>query len=286
MLVGAENDWGFLRRQLVPLSKNLGYPSAVTAMRTAAAKDDAASAVIVRDDCISFLRSMPPESVDVIVTDPAYSGMNEHMKFGHGRIVGHYQRPGNTRWFTEFNDDPDTFRAFLEECHRVLRDQRHVFIMFDSFSLLSLAPLVRERFEVKNLLVWDKVNLGMGHYFRRRHEHIVFATKGHRRLSRRDLPDVLTHRRIHRAAYPTQKPVGLFWELMRGSVEPGHVVCDPFVGSGSTAIAALHHGCSFVGADLSDTAVALASERCDGFLATGVDRLEPGWSPPGDGRPA
>jgi site-specific DNA-methyltransferase (adenine-specific) len=245
-------------------------------MRATAALDDAApTAVIRRDDCLKFLRSLPPESVDVILTDPAYSGMNEHMKFGHGRIVGHYQRPGNTRWFTEFRDDEETFRVFLDECHRVLRDQRHIFVMFDSYSLLSLAPLMRERFEVKNLLVWDKVNLGMGHYFRRRHEHIVFATKGHRRLSRRDLPDVLQHRRIHRGAYPTQKPVGLFWDLLRGSVEPGFTVCDPFAGSGSSAIAALRHGCSFLGCDLSLEAVTLASDRCGTFLGTGIDPLEP-----------
>ena len=59
----------------------------------------------------------------------------------------------------------------------VLRDDRHIYLMFDSFSLLTLAPLVREHFAVKNLIVWDKVNLGMGHHFRRRHELVLFAAK-------------------------------------------------------------------------------------------------------------
>jgi hypothetical protein len=40
------------------------------------------------------------------------------------------------------------------------------------------------------VLVWDKVSIGMGHYFRRRHEHIVFASKGRRKLNRKDFPDV------------------------------------------------------------------------------------------------
>jgi predicted methyltransferase len=60
----------------------------------AASTTDAAfgSFEIRTQDCIEFLRDLPDESVDLIVTDPAYSGMNQHMRFGHGRIVGHYGR--------------------------------------------------------------------------------------------------------------------------------------------------------------------------------------------------
>ncbi len=213
-------------------------------------------------DCMHFLASLADGSVDVVTTDPAYSGMNQHMSFGHGRIVGHYSHATNQRWFTEFADDPDTFLAFLRECHRVLRDGGHIYVMFDSFSLLSLGHLMREVFAVKNVIVWDKVNLGMGHYFRRRHETIVFATKGHRRLSRRDLPDVWPLKRLHRAAYPTQKPVALFSRMLAGSAQPGMTVCDPFVGSGSSAVAALLAGCEVVAADIDPRAVRMATDRC------------------------
>jgi site-specific DNA-methyltransferase (adenine-specific) len=229
---------------------------------------------IRQQDCIAFLRSLPDASVDLIVTDPAYSGMNQHMQFGHGRIVGHYRKPGNARWFAEFSDDPDTYRTFLAECRRVLRDNRHVYIMFDSFSLLSLGALVREFFDVKCVIVWDKVHLGMGHYFRRRHEQIVFASKGHRKLVRRDLPDVWTVQRIHRRAYPTQKPVRLFELMLEASAEPGFLVCDPFCGSGSSAVAALRAGCDFMGTDSDARAVTLARSRCDAVLSSGEDPLE------------
>ena len=200
--------------------------------------------------------------------------MNQHMKFGHGRIVGRYGKPDNDRWFSEFADDPETYRRFLAECHRVLRPERHIYIMFDSYSLLSLGHLVRERFDVKGLIVWDKVHLGMGHYFRRRHEQIVFAGKGRRKLTRRDLPDVWTVQRLRRAAYPTQKPVEVFERMLIGSAEPGFVVCDPFVGSGSSAVAAIRQGCDFVGADIDARAVQMARDRCDSLLATGSDPLE------------
>ena len=117
----------------------------------------------------------------------------------------------------------------------MLRQDRHIYIMFDSFSMLSLGALVRECFDVKGVIVWDKMHLGMGHYFRRRHEQIVFASKGRRKVARRDLPDVWAVPRIHRAAYPTQKPVQLFEMMLEASAEPGFTVCDPFCGSGSSA---------------------------------------------------
>ncbi|MGD0193955.1 MAG: site-specific DNA-methyltransferase [Candidatus Dormibacteria bacterium] len=226
-------------------------------------------------DCIDFLRGMPDASVDLIVTDPAYSGMNRHMKFGHGRIVGHYGKPGNERWFHEFSDDPETYAVFLRECHRVLRQDRHIYIMFDSFSMLSLGALVRECFEVKGVVVWDKVHLGMGHYFRRRHEQIVFASKGKRKVSRRDLPDVWAIPRMHRAAYPTQKPAKLFELMVQASAAPGFLVCDPFCGSGSSGVAAVRGGCDFIGADIDPRAVQLSRERLAALVATGLDPLEP-----------
>ncbi len=232
---------------------------------------------IEQADCLAFLGSLPDGSVDVVTTDPAYSGMNDHLKLGHGRIVGSWREAGKPgeKWFREFKDDPETFRRFLAEIRRVLREGGHLYLMFDSFSLLSLGPLVREELSVKNLIVWDKLRIGMGHAFRRRHELIVFATKGKRPLSRRDLPDVWRIGRLSRPAYPTQKPVELFEAMLAGSAGPGSVVCDPFAGSGASAVAALRQGCRFWGCDLSPEAATAARERARTFAATGADPLQP-----------
>ena len=143
--------------------------------------------------------------------------------------------------------------------------------MFDSYSLLSLAPLIRDVFEVKNILVWDKINIGMGHYFRRRHELIVFASKGKRKLNSRAMPDIWMHKRILNAAYPTQKPVEVFENMVKASAEKRFVVCDPFFGSGSAAIAALKHECSFIGADIASKACSFSAKRIESFRKLGVD---------------
>lgn len=229
-------------------------------------------------DAIRFLQSLPANSVDVIVTDPAYSGMNNHLQLGHGRIVGKYNDKGapNGKWFAEFEDSEANYRSFLAECRRVLRTETgHIYIMFDSYSLLTLGPLVRAYFDVKNLITWDKINMGMGHYYRRRHEYVLFAANGNKRkLRHQSFPDIWRFKRIHRAKYATQKPVELFQTMIYASAETGFTVCDPFMGSGSSAIAAIKNGCHFIGCDVAEKAIAISRTRIKQFLATGADILQ------------
>ncbi len=229
---------------------------------------------IIQEDCINFLKRIPDNFVDIIVTDPAYSGMNQKMKFGNGRIVGEYQKEGNCKWFTEFHDTKENYSVFLEQCKRILKKDSPIYIMFDSFSLLSLGNLVRDYLNVKNIIVWDKINMGMGHNFRRRHEFIIYATKGKSKLLSKGIPDVWQIKRVKNSKYPTQKPVKVFENMMKASITPNALVCDPFLGSGSSAIAALRNGCSFIGADVSKRACKLSIDRVNEYTMNKVDILE------------
>lgn len=228
--------------------------------------DDGRSARLMRSDAIALLRSLPDASVDLVVTDPAYNGMNRHLMLGKGRIVGKYQARGDgERWFDEFDDSPENYAAFCAEVARVLGPDRAAFLMFDAYSMLTLGSVVREHFHVKNVVTWDKVAIGMGHHFRRQSEFMLYVTTGKAKLSRRDVSDVWRIRRVHRAGYPTQKPIELFEAMIASSIgsRAAHdvVVCDPFLGSGSAAVAALRQGCSFVGGDVADASLAAAHGR-------------------------
>jgi site-specific DNA-methyltransferase (adenine-specific) len=232
-----------------------------------------------QNDALSFLKTLDDKSVDLIITDPAYSGMNQHLKLGKGRIVGDYKNKSeNDKWFEEFHDNEENYKKFLVECDRVLKDNRHIFIMFDSFSLLTLSEQVRKIFNVKNVITWDKVNIGMGHYFRRQSEFILFSSKGKRPLSRRDIPDIWRIKRIHKAIYPTQKPVELFEAMIASSIhdsDKDFVVCDPFTGSGSSAIASLKHKCKFIGSDISEKSLSICKKRIEHFINYDEDLYQP-----------
>lgn len=233
---------------------------------------------IYQDDAISFLKKIPSNSVDVIATDPAYSGMNDKLKLGKGRIVGKYADKGkeNGKWFGEFEDSEENYNEFLSECKRVLKKSTgHIYIMFDSYSLLSLGNVVRNHFDVKNLITWDKVNIGMGHYFRRRHEYVIFATNDNtRKIRNRKFPDVWRFKRIHSSKYPTQKPVEVFQAMIHASSEEGYTVCDPFLGSASSAIASIKNKCNFIGCDISVKSIKMSSSRISEYLNSGKDNLQ------------
>jgi site-specific DNA-methyltransferase (adenine-specific) len=228
---------------------------------------------IYQEDAISFLKTLPTNSVDLIVTDPAYSGMNQMLKLGSGKIIGKYSEAGQdgSKWFEEFHDTEENYEAFLKECYRVLKRNRHIYIMFDSYSLLSLAPIARKIFDIKNVLCWDKANIGLGHYFRRRHEFILFASKGKRPLNSKNIPDVWKIKRVVASSYPTQKPTEVFELMLLASAEKGYVVCDPFMGSGSSAIASIKLGCKFIGCDISTKAINFSQKRIDNYLKMETD---------------
>jgi site-specific DNA-methyltransferase (adenine-specific) len=73
--------------------------------------------------------------------------------------------------------------------------------------------------------------------------------------------------------------VGLFSRMLAGSAAPGMTVCDPFVGSGSSAVAALAAGCTMVAADIDCRAVATTRERCAAVAAGDADPGEVGARP-------
>ena len=235
--------------------------------------------MVSQQDALEFLEALPANSINMLITDPAYNGMNQHLQLGSGRIVGDYAERGNGQWFTEFDDSAENYHRLLTQIHRVLKDDSPLFLMFDPYSLLTLAPMIREFFDVKNLITWDKMMLGMVHHWRRRSEFAIYATKGKFKMARRDAPDIIRIKRIHRADYPTQKPVELFEAMIAAcygdTASKDIIICDPFMGSGSTAIAAIRQGCSFVGCDIADESIAMTLERAASVLEGEGDPGQP-----------
>ncbi|PHV11306.1 DNA-methyltransferase [Chitinimonas sp. BJB300] len=66
--------------------------------------------------------------------------------------------------------------------------------------------------------------------------------------------------------HPCEKPLPLMRHIMECSTRPGHVVLDPFLGSGSTGIAALEAGCRFVGIEQDAVIHAQAAKRLADFV--------------------
>jgi hypothetical protein len=117
-----------------------------------------------------------------------------------------------------------------------------------------------ELFLLANGVVTHNCTIGMGYHYRARYECILFFEKGKRKLHDLGVADIITAKRIV-GGYPAEKPVTVSEVLIRQSSEPGQLVADPFMGSGSVGVAAVGQGRAFAGNDLCAEAVDIARGR-------------------------
>ena len=89
---------------------------------------------------------------------------------------------------------------------------------------------------------------------------IVFFSKG-RYEPRHWFINALSSPGAEKDAHPWQKPLGNVAYYLERFSEPGELVCDPFLGGGTTAVAAQQAGRRFVGCDLDPGAVEVTLER-------------------------
>lgn len=211
-----------------------------------------------RGDAVAWLRTLADESVDLLVTDPAYESLEKHRKVGTTTRLKQSDASSNP-WFQIFPNS--RFPEFFVEVFRVLRPNSHFYILCDQETMFITKPMAEAvGFTFWKPIVWDKVFLGMGYHFRARYEFVLFFEKGKRKLNDLGVPDVLSFKRI-RGGYPTEKPVELLEVLVKQSSSLGQLVVDPFMGSGSTGEAAVKLGRNFAGNDLDAEAVARTAIR-------------------------
>lgn len=209
-------------------------------------------------DCVEWLRCLPDESVDLVVTDPAYESLEKHRAKGTTTRLKQSKASSNA-WFPIFPNE--RFPELFSEVYRVLRRDRHFYMFCDAETMFVAKPLAEAAgFRFWKPIVWDKKVIGMGYHYRARYEFILFFEKGKRRLNDFGIPDVFEVRRVH-GVFPTEKPEFVSRVLIEQSTQPGELVVDPFVGSASAGAAALGSGRSFAGADVSENAMTVARAR-------------------------
>jgi len=213
---------------------------------------------IANADAVEWLMRTPAESVDLVVTDPAYESLEKHRATGTTTRLKHSAASSND-WFEIFPNA--RFDALFRECYRVLKPDTHMYMYCDQETMFVAKPIAEAAgFKFWKPIIWDKIQIGMGYHYRARYEVILFFEKGHRRLNSLAIADVIPCCRVV-GRYPTEKPTAVSELLICQSTDPGDLVIDMFTGSGSVGAAALMNDRRFAGCDLSGKACALATER-------------------------
>jgi len=181
--------------------------------------------------------------VDLVVTDPPYGIDYESTQAAPGR-----------RKRSIANDQSSAFESFLDRALPVVKAQmKKGSVMYwfasgggPSTALAKVLLAIERTFNLLNVLVWDRVDPGLGWRFRRSWEAIVEASVGRPRVwhGGREQCNVLRYpRAIPQAGdHPTPKPVPLLEKLIACAAPARGSVLDPFGGSGSTLIAAERTG--------------------------------------------
>ncbi len=218
-------------------------------------------------DYRDFLRSLDRNSVDLVLTDPPYAVSR---KTGFSSVKNGVQRFAVSMDFGEWDHQQIDLAAFADETYRVMRRGGTVIVWYDLWKISHVYDaLAGVGFKMLRLIVWNKTNPvplnSRCTYLSNSREMAVVGVKGGSPTfngaydSGNYSYPIPRHggKRIH----PTQKPLDLFRELVRKHSSPGDLVIDPFLGSGTTAVAALQEDRQFAGCDIDESYAQAAEIR-------------------------
>jgi site-specific DNA-methyltransferase (adenine-specific) len=199
-------------------------------------------------DCLEFLKEIPDNSVDLVLTDPPY---------GMGYQSGHRT---NKHDCIEGDKDLSWFPCFIKETYRVLKDNSHCYLFCNDYCI-SLFRNESEKvgFNAKRTLVWVKNNHTSGDLYgdyANKTEFIVFLQKGRRLLNGKRESNVLYYDRDNTDIHPTKKPESIMSYLISKSTNENDIVCDPYLGGGTTVMACKALNRRYIGIEIS-------SKYCD-----------------------
>ncbi len=208
--------------------------------------------------CDDVSRLMAGDKADLVFTDPPYNVSIDGNVCGLGSVkhreFAFASGEMNRVQFTQF------LKVTLGNMAAVMRDGAIAYVCMDWRHMGELLEAGEASFtELKNLVVWNKTNGGMGAFYRSKHE-LVFVFKngtaahtnsfglgetGRYRTNVWDyagISSISSNRAEELAMHPTVKPVALIADALRDCSRRGEIVLDGFGGSGSTLIAAQKTG--------------------------------------------
>ena len=202
---------------------------------------------IICGDCLEVMKELPDKSVDLVVTDPPYGKQWARGRFGIGWVKKVNEKRERVNW-----DKTIPTKIYFDEMIRVSKNQ---IIFGGNYFTEYLSPS-------NCWIVWDK----RGNF--KRGTQIPFAdcelawTSFNRTIKKytlriqgfvNDSKDIRVH--------PTQKPTEIIEEIINDFSNKDDIILDPFLGSGTTAVACKELGRRYIGIEISPEYCEIARRR-------------------------
>ncbi len=236
--------------------------------------------------CVDIMKNFPTGKVNLILTDPPYNASKGGINLSDNKTGGAYFKV-NEDW-DKFDKDSDYLeftKEWLKQADRVLKEDGTIMVCCSFHNIGEVITALKELdYKFLNLITWRKPN-AMPSITKRMltysTEFIVWFAKGKKwtfnydKMKKYnygkqlrdvwDFPSCQGSERIKekdgRSAHPTQKPLKLFIRLIEMATNEKDVVLDPFIGSGTTAIASEELGRKWIGIDNNSKYIEIANRR-------------------------
>lgn len=220
---------------------------------------------LLNDDCLTILKDISTNSIDLVITDPPYKLNKTTGSMTSSAKVDKWQ--GNLRAGDKTANITNViqFSEWIPEIYRVLKENSHCYIWVNDKNLVDLCnDAEKVGFRLHNILVWKKNNCTPNRWYMKNCEFIVFLHKG-KSFPIKNLGDAQLFEcdningkdKLH----PTQKPIAYLERLILNSSNELDTVLDPFMGSGSTGVACINTNRKFVGMELDSAYFEIAKNR-------------------------
>ncbi len=217
-------------------------------------------------DCLELMKKIKGNSIDLIFSDPPYNLSKSNFKIKFIKSGGSDLNTNKGKWDYFKNDDYETFtKKWLEESFRILKENGSIWVAGSYHNIYTVGYIMQKiGFEILNEILWHKSdatpNMSCTRFVAD-HENFVWARKGKKHTFNYDIMKNLNEGKQMRSIWtrgktaggkkihPTQKPEWLLDRIIIATSVPQNIVFDPFMGSGTTAVASKKLSRNFLGSE-------------------------------------
>lgn len=228
--------------------------------------------VIYNEDCVGEqgMSRIADGSVDMVVTDPPYNIVTGGDSGGKNSARPKGMLSGDRKLFSNI----PKFSEWLPDVYRVLKEGSHCYIFVNSTNLTEmLVESAKVGFKLHNVLIWEKNNCTPSQFYMKNCEYIVFLRKGKAKY----INNIGASKTVHRfnniignKVHPTEKPEDLIRFYIENSSDINDIIFDPFMGSGTTAVACVNTKRSYIGFEMDKGYYDIAVERIEAVKVTSM----------------
>jgi DNA modification methylase len=224
-------------------------------------------------DCREILPTLSVRAT-AVVTDPPY------------KLTSGGKTPGGMQggWMTDYSNDGSpvicdiSWAEIMSLLHGATDKNADAYVMANDKNINeALNAAAAAGFRFHNLLVWDKVTAVANRWYMKNCEFILYLYKGAAiRINDAGSKQLYRVPQVDESPHPTEKPVGLMGHYINNSTKPCEIVLDPFMGVGSTGVAAARAHRGFVGIEIDEKWFDIACRR----IAAALDAPDMFVEPP------